>query len=149
MAFAPGLLLERACELIVDAGRAGAGWIIFPEAYLPGAPAWLWHGPDGDAGARELRALVRASAIVVPGDISDRLCRVAQRSRVSVAIGLVERDDITCYNSLLIIDAHGRICGHYRATLGPISQGYRWSPAACSITTQSGQTAQQDWAGGI
>lgn len=30
--------LERACELIVDAGQAGAQWIIFPEAYLPGAP---------------------------------------------------------------------------------------------------------------
>jgi len=42
--FAPDAHLERACELIVDAGQAGAAWIVFPETYLPGAPAWLWFG---------------------------------------------------------------------------------------------------------
>src|SRR5690349_13023397 len=101
--------LERACELIVDAGQAGAQWIIFPEAYLPGAPVWLWSGPYSDALARELQAMALAAAVVIPGAISDRLCRVVQRSRVGVTIGLVEREAGACYNSRLFIDAVGRI----------------------------------------
>jgi predicted amidohydrolase len=142
-------LLERACELIVDASQAGASWIIFPEAYLPGGPAWLLYGLDDAACPHELRAAALANAIAIPGDVSDRLCRVAQRSRVAVAMGLVERDDGTCYNSLLIIDAQGRICGHYRAAPGA-GRLRRWSPVADTITAHTGQAhSQQDWAGGI
>src|SRR5690242_20680070 len=87
MAFDLDARLERACELIVDAGQAGAHWIIFPEAYLPGAPAWLWAVPPGDTTAGLLHAMALASTVVIPGAVSDRLCRVAQRSRVGVVIG--------------------------------------------------------------
>jgi nitrilase len=141
--------VERACELIVDAGQAGAGWIIFPEAYLPGAPAWLWSGPRGDALGQALHALALTYSVVIPGPVSDRLCRVAQRSGVGVAMGVIERDNGTCYNSLLIIDAHGCIGGHYRAALSPASQ-QGWSPVASTTTMQVEQArALQDWAGGI
>jgi nitrilase len=64
MAFDLDARLERACELIVDAGQAGADWIIFPEAYLPGAPAWLWAVPRGDATAGVLHAMALASTVV-------------------------------------------------------------------------------------
>jgi transposase len=61
--------VERACELIVDAGAAGAGWIIFPEGYLPGGPAWLWSGLHGDERVGELQAMACAQALVIPGAI--------------------------------------------------------------------------------
>jgi|GEM_PF-1871325 len=144
-------LLERACELIVDAGQAGAGWIIFPELYLPGAPAWLWSGPD-DGLANELQALALTYAVVIPSDVSDRLCRVEQRSRVGVAMGLVERDNGTCYNSLLIINAEGRICGHYRVPLEAGSQQRPWTPVNSSILLPSERLhSTKDWTnvGGI
>jgi len=141
-------LLERACELIVDAGQAGARWIIFPEAYLPGGPAWLWRGLDGEAGARELHTAALARAIVIPGAISDRLCRVAQRSGVGVAIGLVEREGSACYSSLLIIDAQGRICGHYRKPPGAAQQ-HCWSLVAGALAAGEPAQAPQVWAGGI
>ena len=140
----PGLLergarLERACELIVDAGRAGAGWLIFPEAYLPGAPAWLWAAPQAGALAAELRAL--ADAVEVPSATTERLCRVAQRSRVGVAIGLIERAGDVCYSSLLLIAAQGRICGHLRSALPA------WSLVASDTTPA--EPAWPAWAGGI
>jgi len=143
--------VERACELIVDAGQAGAGWIIFPEAYLPGAPAGLWSGPQGDGLANELRAMARALAVVIPGVVSDRLCRVAQRSRVGVVIGVIERDNAICYNSLLLIDATGQICGHYRAPLDSDSQK-RWTPVGSTIVRASERlSSAEDWThvGGI
>lgn len=112
--FDPAARLERACELIVDAGAAGAEWIVFPEAYLPGCPAWLWECPLGAELACELRALTDGYALTIPGELSDRLCRVAQRSRVAVAIGILEREHATWYNAMLLIDRSGHICGHYR-----------------------------------
>jgi predicted amidohydrolase len=133
MAFASDARLERACELIVDAGQAGAHWICFPEAYLPGAPAWLWSIPHGDATAGVLHAMALAYAVVIPGAVSDRLCRVAQRSRVGVIIGVVERDNDTCYNSLLFIDPAGRICDHYRVPLDHGNQ-QRWTPVSRTVS---------------
>jgi nitrilase len=37
--------LEKACELIMDAGQAGARLIVFPVAFLPSYPAWIWSVP--------------------------------------------------------------------------------------------------------
>lgn len=142
--------LERACELIVDAGQAKAGWIIFPEAYLPGGPAWLWSSLHGDTNAHALHALALAAGVVIPGEVSDRLCRVAQRSRVGVAIGLVEHDNDSYYSSLLFIDGHGRICAHYRATLSSMSPQQSWSLVASTTAMLMGKIdVQQAWAGGI
>jgi nitrilase len=141
MAFDPDARLERACELIVDAGQAGAHWIFFPEAYLPGGPAWLWAVPHGDALSHELHALAFAAAIALPGAVSDRLHRVAQRSRVGVIIGVVEPDNDTCYNSLLFIDPAGRICGHYRAPL-VCSNQQRWIPISRTVSNELSSVAE-------
>jgi predicted amidohydrolase len=139
--FDPNARVERACELIVDAGLAGAGWIIFPEAYLPGAPAWIWFVPHDDAITGGLHALALAAAVVIPGAVSDRLCRIAQRSRVGVTIGVVEHDHGTYYNSLLFIDAHGRIRSHYRA---PMDRGnrQRWTPISRTVSGDNTSLAE-------
>jgi predicted amidohydrolase len=113
--------LERACEIIVDAGQAGARWAIFPEGAIPGHPAWLWAiGPGADPPLDLLHTEALASAVRIPSDITDRLCAVAQRARVNVAIGLIERDDAagaSYFNTVLIIDAMGQIIGAYRIPL--------------------------------
>lgn len=134
-----GARLERACELIVDAGLAGAGWVLFPEAYLPGAPAWLWSAAQAGALASELGTL--AEAVEVPSATTERLCRVARRSQVGVAIGVIERAGGACYSSLLLIDAQGRICGHHRSALPA------WSLVADEASPAS--VALPEWAGGI
>jgi len=138
--------LERACELIVDAGQAGAHWILFPEGYLPGAPLWLWSVPHSDGKASELHAHARASAVAIPSDSIDRLCRITQRSRVCVVMGVVERDGADYYNSLLFIDAHGRICRHDRTMLNtPI---WRHIGAIMPLGAEQ-RHAQQEWTGGM
>jgi len=119
--------LERACELIVDASGAGARWVVFPEAFLPGYPAWVWSfalGADDPLG--ELRADLFAEAVAIPSDTTDRLCRVAQRSHINVVIGLVERAEAMLYSTLLVIDAHGRLIGRYRARLPQAMPGAIW-----------------------
>ena len=34
--------MEKACGLIAEAAGAGAGLIVFPEAFVPGYPYWIW-----------------------------------------------------------------------------------------------------------
>jgi nitrilase len=149
-AFDPDARLERACELIVDAGQAGAHWIIFPEAYLPGGPTWLWSGLPDDATIGALHTMALAHAVVIPGAVSDRLCRVARRGRVSVVIGLVERANDTCYSSLLLIDEHGHICRHYRDAISSMNRQQSWSSVArITAMLMDEPDVPQGWAGGI
>jgi predicted amidohydrolase len=126
--------LEQVCERIVDAGLAGARWVIFPEGCLPGYPAWVWALHSGiDPLLDTLRAEVLANAIHIPSDTTDRLCSIAQRAQVNVVIGVVERDAtadrLTAYNTLLVITAQGRIIGSYRTGLACEALQGVWVPA--------------------
>ncbi len=112
--------LEKACELIVDAGRAGARLIVFPEAFIPGYPVWVWTVPPSETGLlNDLYAQWLANAVTIPSDVTDRLCRIAQHARINVVIGLNECDTeaggATCYNTLLYIDAQGQLLGKHRS----------------------------------
>ena len=41
--------VARAIETIDEAVSEGAGLVVFPEAYLPGYPTWIWRlRPGGD-----------------------------------------------------------------------------------------------------
>jgi nitrilase len=121
--------LERACELIVDASKAGADWILFSEAFIPGYPAWTWSfGLGAGDPLGELLTDLLAEAVAIPSNITDRLCRVAQRSHINVAIGLIERAEAALYSTLLVIDARGRILGRYRRRLPSSLENAIWLP---------------------
>lgn len=112
--------LEKACELMVDAGHAGARLIVFPAAFIPGYPEWIWSIPPGEEPLlNELYRHLLANAVSIPSETTDRLCRIAQRARITVVMGMSERDTensgTTCYNTLLYINAQGRIVGKHRA----------------------------------
>lgn len=111
--------VEKSCELIAQAGAAGARLAVFPEAFIPTYPLWVWFIPAGKTGAlRELYAELVENAVSVPGEATDRLCRAAREAGVNVAIGVNERNTeasgSTLYNSLLYIDAEGRLLGKHR-----------------------------------
>jgi len=137
--------LERACELIVDAGQTGASLIIFPAAFIPGYPDWVWSIAPGEIGLRDaLATAIRMHTVRIPSDVTDRLCRVARRARIAVVIGLVECAEAaggtTIYNTLLSIDARGEIRGCYRAAVSTGASQLVWTPAAANAANE-GQRA--------
>jgi nitrilase len=116
--------LELACELIVDAGDMGAELIVFPAGFLPGYPEWIWSIPPGEH--EQINALLdraRRDAVRIPSEVTDRLCRVAQRAHINVVIGLIELDDTATrpvwYSTLLIIDMQGHLLEGFRAARFP------------------------------
>ena len=111
--------LAKACALIAEAGAAGARLAVFPEAFLPAYPFWVWSVPAGDtATLRELYAELLDQSVAVPGPETERLGAAARAAGVAVAIGINERNaeasGSTLYNSLLFLDGEGRLLGCHR-----------------------------------
>ena len=111
--------VDRACEAIADAAARGARLVVFPEAFVPGYPLWVWSIAAGRT--QDLRALYAElldQAVTVPGPAVDRLCDAARDANVHVAIGINERNmeasGTSLYNALLFIGADGSVLGVHR-----------------------------------
>jgi nitrilase len=111
--------IEKACELVAEAGGAGARLVVFPEAFVPAYPFWVWSVPSGRTEPlRELYAELLANAVSIPSRDIEALCIAARRARVTVAIGINERDAeasrSSLYNTVLYIDHTGHVLGKHR-----------------------------------
>jgi nitrilase len=111
--------LEKACALIAEAGANGAKLVVFPEAFLPTYPFWIWFVPAGRTQAlRELYAELLDHAVAVPSDATARLSVAAREAGVYVAMGIneinAEASGTTLYNSILYIGSDGQILGTHR-----------------------------------
>ncbi|QXH47344.1 carbon-nitrogen hydrolase family protein [Pseudomonas xanthosomatis] len=98
----PGNLerLQRQAELA--AGR-GAQLLVCPEMFLSGY----------NIGLEQASRLAEAS----DGPAAMRVVQIAQAQRIAIAYGYPERgDDGALYNSVQLIDAHGRSLCNYRKT---------------------------------
>ena len=111
--------VDRACDAIARAGARGARLVVFPEAFIPGYPLWVWSVAAGQT--RELRDLYAElldQAVTIPSAAVDRLCEAARTAGVYVAIGINERNvegsGTSLYNALLFIAADGGILGVHR-----------------------------------
>jgi len=111
--------IDRACDAIADAAARGARLVVFPEAFVPGYPLWVWSIAAGRT--QDLRALYAElldQSVTVPSPDVDRLCEAARSTGTYVAIGVNERNTeasgTSLFNSLLFIGAEGTILGVHR-----------------------------------
>ncbi len=96
----PPLFLNRAETLkiavnaIGEAAEGGARLIVFPEAFIPGYPAWIWRlRPGGDlALAEQLHSLLLANAVDLQSSELAPLFQAAREHQVTVVCGINERD---------------------------------------------------------
>ena len=122
----PPVLLDRektiagAVESIDEAARQGATLLVFPEAYIPGYPTWIWRlKPGGDMGlANEIHARLRANAIDLGGNDLKPVQEAARHHGVTVVVGLHEIDSVfsgtTLFNTVVVIGAGGEILNRHR-----------------------------------
>ena len=99
--------LARAVDALREAADAGAGLVVFPEAFVPGYPAWIWKlRPGTDMGlAERLHAGLRAQAVSLAGEVLRPLRDAAKEHRVTVVCGINEIDSDfsrgTLYNTVV------------------------------------------------
>lgn len=124
--------LEKACDLIAEAGRNGAKLVVFPEAFLPGYPDWVWVVPGGRAEMLdELYAELVANAVTIPDGTTERLAQAAKSANTYVVMGLSERNreasNASLYNTLLYLDPSGSIMGLHRKLVPTAGERTVWA----------------------
>ena len=122
----PPVLLNRsgtiadAVTAIREVAANGARLVVFPEAYIPGYPAWIWRlRPGGDmALAEKLHSQLLANAVSLEGDDLAPLREAANEHKVTVVCGIDERDAEfsrgTVYNTVVVIGPDGYLLNRHR-----------------------------------
>ena len=122
----PPVLLDRdktiaqAIGSINEAAGAGAALLVFPEAYIPGYPTWIWRlKPGGDmALSSELHARLRQNAVDLNREDLRPLQEAASKHAVTVVMGINEIDSrfsgTTLFNTVVVIGPDGALLNRHR-----------------------------------
>jgi nitrilase len=120
------VLLDREATIagalasVDEAAGAGASLLVFPEAFVPGYPSWIWRlRPGGDmALAGAIHARLRANAVDLARDQLGPLREAAAKHRVTLVIGLNELDSgfsqTTLFNTVVVVGPDGAIQNRHR-----------------------------------
>src|SRR2546422_6651208 len=141
--------IEKACNLIKEAGKNRARLVVLPEAFVPAYPDWVWVLLPGKRESlhRKLYGELLDQAVDIPSPATDRLCKAAKEAKAYVAIGVNERNSessgASIYNTLLYIGADGEIMGKHRKLMPPFPERPVWDSghraARAAYCTELGQ----------
>jgi nitrilase len=112
--------IERIVAAIREASAGGANIVVFPEAFIPGYPAWIWRlRPGGDMGlSEELHRVLLANAVSIDGTDLSPIQKSAAEHGVTVVCGMNERDAelsrTTIYNTVVMIGPDGALVNRHR-----------------------------------
>jgi nitrilase len=112
--------IARTLESIEEAAREGASLLVFPEAYIPGYPTWIWRlKPGGDmALCNEIHARLRQNAVDLGANDMKPVQDAARKHGLTVVIGLHEIDSgfsgTTLFNTVVVVGPDGAILNRHR-----------------------------------
>jgi nitrilase len=112
--------LARAIGLIAEAAADGCRMVVFPEAWFPGYPTFVWRlSPGADMGKTDelFARLLANSNDRCKGELAP-LQEAAKEHEIVIVAGYQEIDGAvsgsTIFNSVAIIDADGTIANNHR-----------------------------------
>lgn len=118
--------IDKACEIIGEAGGAGADLIVFPETWIPGYPFWI-SSPRVFSG--DVFAQLWKNAVELGSPAADRLGEAARAANAYVVVGVNERDTVsrgTLYNSLLYFSPEGELLHRHRKLMPTFTERTVW-----------------------
>jgi nitrilase len=121
--------LEKAADLAADAARQGSRLVVFPEAFVSAYPKGLDFGarvgmrlPEG----RDEFLRYFESAVDVPSPATELLAQVARKNRITLLIGVIERDGGTIYCTVLFFSPEGGLVGKHRKLMPTAMERLIW-----------------------
>ncbi|MBE9556541.1 MAG: carbon-nitrogen hydrolase family protein [Proteobacteria bacterium] len=130
--------IDRVVEILEEAAGQGAQIVVFPEAYLPGYPTWIWRlRPGGDmALGNELHAVLRKNSVDIAAGGLDRISNAAAKHGIVVVMGLNEVDSTfsgtTLFNTVVVIGADGTILNRHRKLMPTNPERMVWGAGDAS-----------------
>jgi predicted amidohydrolase len=127
--------LARALELIAEAAKRRAQLVVFPEAWLPGYPAWLDTGRDvalwDHQPVKRLYAQLLENSVTVTGRAVNALGEAARRHNLTLVMGAHEHVGEgpgrgTLYNSILTFGPTGELLNVHRKLIPTFSERLIW-----------------------
>lgn len=140
--------LSKVCELVAKAAEQGARLVVFPEAYVPTYPFWVWYlAPREHVRLGELHAALVDQAVTVPGPELAPVQEAARRAGVFVALGVNERNaeasGTSLFNTVVLIGPDGEILAKHRKLVPTGAERLVWAQGDGStlspITTELGR----------
>lgn len=124
--------IDKACDLIAEAGKNGARLAVFPESFIPAYPDWVWVvKPYNSKLLNKYYCELLENSIVIPDDSTKRLCNAAKKAKVFVIMGLNERNseksNSSLYNTILYISDAGEILGKHRKLVPTSAERLVWA----------------------
>lgn len=124
--------VDKACAAIEEAGKNGAQFIVFPEAYISGYPDWVWSiSPNQTVQLNNLYVKLVENAVSIPDNTTERLCKAARSAKINVVVGMnetnTETSNASLYNTILFIDDKGNILGKHRKLMPTNCERLIWA----------------------
>ena len=129
--------IGKVVTLTERAAAQGARLVVFPEAFVPGYPDWVWRTRPWDAHATALYDLLFDHAVVAGSPATDVLARTAGRLGIWLVVGVSERNEAgsTLYNSLLYFAPDGRLAARHRKLMPTGGERLVWGTGDGSTLT--------------
>ena len=129
--------VAKVIALAEQAAAEGAGLVVFPEAFVPGYPDWVWRSRPWDATSAELYGRLLDQAVVAGSPATQRLAETARRLGIWLCVGADERDEdgATLYNSLLSFAPDGRLAARHRKLMPTGAERLVWGTGDGSSLT--------------
>jgi nitrilase len=129
IAYDTGATLQKMKNLTEEAAAKGARLVLFPEAFVGGYPRGMGFGATvgnrSPQGRDEYRQYWEA-AIDIPGEACTTMAGIAQRHRVYLVVGVIERDAGTLYCTIVFFGPDGTYLGKHRKLMPTGSERLIW-----------------------
>ncbi|MFQ5857023.1 MAG: carbon-nitrogen hydrolase family protein [Anaerolineae bacterium] len=125
--------VAKAGDLIAEAAQNGARLVVFPEAFIPTYPDWVWAIPPSQGRLlSDLYAELVDQSVTIPSPATDRLCEAAAEAGVYVVMGVNERNaeasNASLYNTVIYIAPDGNLLGKHQKLIPTAPERMVWAP---------------------
>ncbi|XP_047316786.1 bifunctional nitrilase/nitrile hydratase NIT4B-like [Impatiens glandulifera] len=117
--------IDKAEKLLEQAAGQGSKLILFPEAFIGGYPRGSNY-TDRTLKAKQKFLNYHASAIKVPGPEVERLAAMAEKHKVYLVMGVIEKEGYTLYCTVLFFDPNGHYMGKHRKLMPTALERLLW-----------------------